>query len=79
MLTILSEDNRVAVTYRQHLKSTSSDRVMLLECASFFTIRNDLIVQMRMYFDSFDALQQILGKDLTEIFVPSVRNALQRR
>jgi hypothetical protein len=52
--------------------------VVHLESAEFFTFRAGLIVTHRSFFDSFDFVQQLLGRDLTDAFATSVRDTLRR-
>jgi hypothetical protein len=49
-----------------------------LETAEFFTFRAGLILTHRAFFDSFDFVQQLLGRDLTDSFAASVRDAMGR-
>ena len=69
---------RVATTQIVSLRKRSDDRVVHLEVAELFTLRNGRILEHRSFFDSFDLVQQVLGHDLTEAFAASVRGAMRR-
>jgi ketosteroid isomerase-like protein len=69
---------RVATIQLLSLRKRNDDRVMHLEIAEFFTLRDGRIIEHRSFFDSFDLVQQLLGHDLTDAFAASVRGAMQR-
>lgn len=69
-----SEDDRVAVMTLSNFKKTNSERVVSVHFAHFFTIRNNRIVEMRSFFDSFDAVQQILEIDLADVLVATMQD-----
>ncbi len=60
------------------LRKRNDDRVVHLEIAEFFTLRDGRILMHRSFFDSFDFVQQLLGQDLTDGFAASVRKAMRR-
>jgi uncharacterized protein len=60
------------------LRKHHDDRVIHLESAEFFTFRAGLILMHRAFFDSFDFVQQLLGRDLTDSFAASVRDTMRR-
>jgi hypothetical protein len=45
--------------------------------ADAFTMRNGRIHIHRSFFDTFNFVEQVLGKDLTEMFATDVRDALR--
>ena len=55
------------------------DRVMHLEIAGFFTLRAGRILLHRSFFDSFEFVQQLLGRDLTDAFAAGVRDTMLER
>ena len=69
---------RVATIQALSLRKRNDDRVVHLEVAEFFTLRDGRILEHRSFFDSFDFVQQLLGQDLTDAFAASVRGAMQR-
>jgi uncharacterized protein len=64
---IAVDGDDVAVILRLHMQKQANDRVVQLQVANFFKVRDGLIVQQRQFFDSFDVLQQILEVDLAEV------------
>jgi ketosteroid isomerase-like protein len=68
---------RVATIQLLNLRKRNDDRVVHLEIAEFFTLRDGRIVEHRSFFDSFDLVQQLLGHDLTDAFAASVRGAMR--
>jgi ketosteroid isomerase-like protein len=78
MKLIAAEGDKVATMQYLRLRKRSDDRVVHLETAEFFTLRDGRILVHRSFFDSFDLVQQLLGKDLTETFATDVRRAMRR-
>jgi uncharacterized protein len=78
MKVIAVEGDKVATMQYISLRKRNDDRIVHLETAEFFTMRNGLILVHRSFFDSFDLVQQLLGKDLTETFATDVRRAMRR-
>ncbi len=76
-LTAVDGDKVAAIQFLS-LTKRSDDRVVHLETAEFFTFRAGLILTHRAFFDSFDFVQQLLGRDLTDLFASSVRDAMER-
>ena len=70
-------DNVATMQFRS-LRKRSDDRVVHLEAAEFFQLRAGRILVHRSFFDSFDFVQQLLGRDLTDSFAASVRDTMQR-
>jgi ketosteroid isomerase-like protein len=73
-----ADGDKVAAIQFVSLTKRSDDRVVHLEIAEFFTFRAGLILTHRSFFDSFDLVQQLLGRDLTDSFASSVRDAMRR-
>jgi len=78
MKFIAVEGDKVATMQYVSLRKRSDDRVVHLESAEFFTLRDGRILIHRSFFDSFDFVQQVLGKDLTDTFATDVRRAMRR-
>jgi limonene-1,2-epoxide hydrolase len=72
------EGARVATIQHVSLRKRNDDRVVQLDVAEFFTLRGGRILEHRAFFDSYDLIQQLLGKDLTDDFAAGVRDAMQR-
>jgi hypothetical protein len=45
--------------------------------AEFFTLQDGRILTHRLFFDSFDLVQQLLGRDLTDAFAAVVQGAIR--
>ena len=72
------DGDKVATTQFLSLTKRNDERVVHLEAAEFFTLRAGRILVHRSFFDSFDFVQQLLGKDLTDSFAADVRKAMKR-
>lgn len=57
-----SDDDAVIVLAR--LRQRASGRVIQLFVADFLRLRQDRIVELRQFMDSFDAVQQVLGREI---------------
>jgi hypothetical protein len=75
---IAVDGDNIATMQFISLRKRNDDRVVHLEAAEFFTLRANRILVHRSFFDSFDFVQQLLGRDLTESFATSVRDAMKR-
>jgi uncharacterized protein len=72
------DGDKIATMQFLSLRKHDDDRVVHLESAEFFTFRAGLILIHRSFFDSFDFVQQLLGRDLTDSFAASVRETMRR-
>src|SRR6476661_4311399 len=61
---IVAERDKVALTIRAFLRKRSNDRVVQIDIAVFFTIRDGRIAQIRQFLDFFDLVQQMLERDV---------------
>lgn len=78
-IKFLAVDGAMVATLQQvSLRKRNDDRIVHLELAEFFTLRGGRILTHRSFFDSFDFVQQLLGRDLTDSFAAGVREAMQR-
>ena len=68
---IAADGDHVATTLVLRLRNVENDRVIRLEIANFFTLRNGKILTYRQFMDSFDVVQQVLGRDLVSAIVKS--------
>jgi ketosteroid isomerase-like protein len=68
---IAADGDHVAVTLVLRMRIRDSDRVMRLDIGNFFTLRNGRIVIYRQFNDSFDVVQQALGRDLVSAILKS--------
>lgn len=62
---IVTERQEAAAMVVARLRQRSTDRIILLFIADFYRVRDGRIVEIRQFFDSFDAVQQVLGQELT--------------
>jgi uncharacterized protein len=72
------DGDKVATIQQIVLRKRNDDRVVQIEAAEFYTLRDGRILVHRSFFDSFDFVQQLLGQDLTGTFAASVRDAIRR-
>jgi ketosteroid isomerase-like protein len=72
------DGDKIATMQFLSLRKHDDDRVVHLESGEFFTFRAGLILTHRSFFDSFDFVQQLLGRDLTDSFAASVRDTMRR-
>jgi ketosteroid isomerase-like protein len=71
------EGDTAAVILRLLMEKRSDRRVVQFDVAEFYTLRDGRIFEFRSFFDSFDLVQQLLGRDLTEAFAASVQGAMR--
>ena len=71
------DGDKVATIQQIVLRKRNDDRVVQIEAAEFYTLRDGRILVHRSFFDSFDFLQQLLGQDLTGAYARSVREAMR--
>jgi hypothetical protein len=69
---IAADGDRVAVTLVLRLRSRDTKRVIRLDIGNFFTLRDGKILTYRQFNDSFDVVQQVLGRDLVTAILKSV-------
>jgi hypothetical protein len=74
---IAAKETRAATLVQATLIKRNDQRVVLLNIGEFFTLRAGRIVEHRALFDSFDLVQQLLGRDLADEFAISVRSAMR--
>jgi limonene-1,2-epoxide hydrolase len=63
--------------FRISVTSTARRGLVQFDLAEFFTLRTGRIIQHRSFFDSFDLIQQLLGRDLTDAFGTIVQGAMR--
>lgn len=64
VLSIIAEENRVAMLLDLRLHARDSGRVIRLQVGNFCTLREGRLLVYRQFLDSFDAAQQKLRRDL---------------
>src|ERR1700760_3034557 len=73
---IAVDGDNVATLQFLSLTKRNDERVVHLEAAEFYSLRAGRILMHRSFFDSFDFVQQLLGRDLTDSFASGVRDAM---
>jgi hypothetical protein len=68
---IAADGDRVAVALVLRMRSRDSKRVIRLDIGNFFTLRQGRILTYRQFNDSFDVVQQVLGRDLVGALLKS--------
>jgi hypothetical protein len=68
---IAADGDRVAAQLVLRLRDTGNDRIIRFEIGNFFTLRQGRIVTYRQFIDSFDVVQQVLGRDLVSAILKS--------
>ena len=62
---IVAEGDKVAALIRVFFRKRSNERVVQFDIASFFTLREGRIAEIREVMDTFDLVGQVLERDLT--------------
>ncbi len=63
-MLIVTENGDAAAMIMAQLRQRATGRIIALFVADFVRMQNGLIVEIRQFFDSFDAVQQVIGKEL---------------
>ncbi len=61
---IVAEGDKVAAYIRALFRKRSNDRVVQIDIADFYALRDGRIVQIRQFLDSFDLVQQLIERDV---------------
>lgn len=75
--SIIVDGDHVAALLQVNLTKRNDQRILQFPVADFFALRDGLVFSHQSLFDSFDFLQQVLGRDLTSDFVRSVKIAVE--
>ncbi|HWV97836.1 MAG TPA: nuclear transport factor 2 family protein [Xanthobacteraceae bacterium] len=78
VLFIAAEDDKVAAMTRCALTKRNDGRVVQFTEAEFYILNEGRITQHRVFFDSFDLVQQVLGRDLSDEFAARTRKAMEQ-
>lgn len=79
MHSMIVEGDRVATLIQAKLTKRSDQRVLQFAIADFFNLQDGLVLSHQSLFDSFDFLQQVLGRDLTGDFARGVKIAMEAK
>jgi hypothetical protein len=61
---MVAEKDNVAATIRVFFRKRSNDRVVQIDIADFYTLRDGRISQIHQFLDSFDLVEQVLERDV---------------
>lgn len=61
---MVAEKDNIAATIRAFFRKRSNDRVVQIDIADFYTLRDGRISQIHQFLDSFDLVQQVLERDV---------------
>jgi uncharacterized protein len=75
MAFIAVDGLKIATMQRLFMQKRNDQRLVQFDLAEFYTLRAGRIIQHRSFFDSFDLIQQLLGRDLTDAFAAIVQGA----
>lgn len=64
VVQLIAEGNQVAANLRTFFTKRSNGRVVQVDIAVFFTIRDGRIAEIREIIDSYDLVQQVLERDI---------------
>jgi uncharacterized protein len=62
---VVAETDRVAVCIRLFLRKIGNNRVVQIDLAGFYVLRDGHIASIREIIDTYDLVQQVLERDLT--------------
>jgi ketosteroid isomerase-like protein len=75
-VTFIAVDGlKVATMQRVFMEKRNDQRLIQTDVAEFFTLHAGRIISHRLFFDSFDLIEQILGHDLTNAFAGLIEDA----
>ena len=61
---MVTEKETAAAIVLARLRQRTTNRIIQLFVADFFRLENGRIVELREFIDSFDAVQQVLGREI---------------
>ena len=67
--TLVAERDKVAAHIRVFFRKRSNQRMVQFEIASFFTLRDGLIAEIREIIDTFDLVEQVLERDASAVLM----------
>ncbi|WP_456623434.1 MULTISPECIES: nuclear transport factor 2 family protein [unclassified Bradyrhizobium] len=69
VLQIVAEGDGVAAYLRVFLRKRSNDRIIQVDMAVFYSLRDGQIAQIREIIDSYDLVQQVLEREIGPLIV----------
>jgi ketosteroid isomerase-like protein len=62
---LIADDSRAAAIIKIYFRKSSTERVVQTSIADFYTFRGGRIASIQQFFDTFDAIEQTLERDIT--------------
>ena len=64
---LVAERDKVAANIRVFFRKSSNQRMVQFDIAAFYTFRDGRIARIREIIDTFDMVQQVLERDVSEV------------
>lgn len=64
---LIADDNRAAAIIKIFFRKSATERVVQTSVADFYTFRTGRIASIQQFFDTFDAIEQTLERDITSM------------
>jgi hypothetical protein len=64
---LIADDNRAAAIIKIFFRKNAAERVVQTSVADFYTFRGGRIAGIQQFFDTFDAIEQTLERDITSM------------
>ena len=64
---LIADDNRAAAIIKIFFRKSAAERVVQTSVADFYTFRGGRIAGIQQFFDTFDAIEQTLERDITSM------------
>jgi ketosteroid isomerase-like protein len=64
---IVAEGDKVAVHIRLFFRKRGNSRIVQFDIAAFYTLRDGRVAHIREIMDTFDLVQQVLERDVTDM------------
>ncbi len=64
---LIADDNRAAAIIKIFFRKNAAERVVQTSIADFYTFRRGRIASIQQFFDTFDAIEQTLDRDITSM------------
>ncbi len=62
---LIADDNRAAAIIKIFFRKSAAERIVQTSVADFYTFRGGRIAGIQQFFDTFDAIEQTLERDIT--------------
>ena len=64
---LIADDNRAAAIIKIFFRKSLTERIVQTSVADFYTFRGGRIASIQQFFDTFDAIEQTLERDITSM------------